>query len=185
LRSVQDGTVETLGRNLTGASMGELVEVRREIGFIFQMHNLFDSLSAYENVKMAMQLGGMPFSEMRERGIAILERLGLRHRIDYKPKALSGGQRQRVAVARALVNRPQLVLADEPTAALDKGASKTVVMLLKELAIEHAATIIVVTHDRRILEFSDRVVTMVDGRIVSYLASHNSGPQHGLLSSEI
>ncbi len=179
LRSVQDGTVETLGRNLTGASMRELVDVRRKIGFIFQMHNLFESLSAYENVKMAMQLGDLPFSEMRERGVAILERLGLGHRIDYKPKALSGGQRQRVAVARALVNRPQLVLADEPTAALDKDASKIVVTLLKELATDHDATIMVVTHDRRIVEFADRVVNMVDGRIISDTALGDSAPEDG------
>jgi putative ABC transport system ATP-binding protein len=179
LRSVQDGTVETLGRNLTGASMRELVDVRRKIGFIFQMHNLFDSLSAYENVKMAMQLDDVPFSDMRERGVAILERLELGHRIDYKPKALSGGQRQRVAVARALVNRPKLVLADEPTAALDKDASKIVVTLLRELATEHEATIIVVTHDRRILEFADRVVNMVDGRIISEVTLRDSVPQDG------
>ena len=81
--------------------------MRRNIGFIFQMHNLFDSLTAFENVKMAMQLGGCPHAEMRRRGTEILERLGLGHRIDHKPKALSGGQRQRVAVARALVNRPE------------------------------------------------------------------------------
>jgi putative ABC transport system ATP-binding protein len=131
------------------------------------MHNLFEALSAYENVQMAMQLGGCPRGEMRERGTAILTRLGLGHRIDYKPKALSGGQRQRVAIARAIVNRPRLILADEPTAALDKEASATVVRFLKELVIEDECTIIMVTHDNRILEFADRIVNMVDGRIVS------------------
>jgi putative ABC transport system ATP-binding protein len=167
LRSLQEGVIEVLGRNLVGLTGAELVETRRNIGFIFQMHNLFDSLSAYENVKMAMQLGGCPARAMRERGTAILARLGLGHRIDYRPKALSGGQRQRVAIARALVNRPKLVLADEPTAALDKESSRIVVELLKELAVEERCTIIMVTHDHRILELADRIVNMVDGRIVS------------------
>jgi putative ABC transport system ATP-binding protein len=167
LRAVQEGSVEVLGQNLAGLPLRELIAVRRNIGFIFQMHNLFDSLTAYENVKMAMQLGNCPPGEMRQRGSAILERLGLGHRIDYKPRALSGGQRQRVAVARALVNRPKLILADEPTAALDKEASRTVVSFLKELAGDYGATIMMVTHDNRILEFADRIVNMVDGNIVS------------------
>jgi putative ABC transport system ATP-binding protein len=167
LRSVQEGTIEVVGRNLSGLPMHDLIAVRRNIGFIFQLHNLFDSLSAYENVKMAMNLGGCPPGEMRQRGTEILERLGLGHRIDYKPRGLSGGQRQRVAVARALVNRPKLILADEPTAALDKEASRNVVALLKELAIQERATIMMVTHDNRILEYADRIINMVDGTIVS------------------
>src|SRR5436190_19366516 len=117
LRSLQEGTIEILGQGLGGAPDPVLVEMRRNVGFIFQMHNLFEALSAYENVQLAMQLGECPKDEMRERGTAILTRLGLGHRIDYKPKALSGGQRQRVAIARAVVNRPRLILADEPTAA--------------------------------------------------------------------
>src|SRR5262249_22567924 len=128
---------------------------------------LFDSLSAYENVKMALHLGDCPSGEMRQRGVAILERLGLGHRVDYKPGSLSGGQRQRVAVARALVNRPKLVLADEPTASLDKDSSATVVNLLKELTVNEGCTVIMVTHDNRILELADRIVNMVDGRIIS------------------
>jgi len=167
LRSLQEGTIEILGHGLAGVPESALFEMRRNIGFIFQMHNLFEPLSAFENVQMAMQLGGCPKDEMRERGTAILTRLGLGHRVDYKPKALSGGQRQRVAIARAIVNRPKLILADEPTAALDKEASHTVVHFLKELAIEDQCAIIMVTHDNRILEFADRIVNMVDGRIVS------------------
>src|SRR5262249_8380016 len=145
----------------------DLIAVRRNIGFIFQMHNLFDSLSAFENVKMAMHLGGCPAPEMRRRGTEILERLGLGHRIDHKPRALSGGQRQRVAVARALVNRPKLILADEPTAALDKDSGRIVVNLLKELTTREGSTVIMVTHDIRILELADRIVNMVDGTIKS------------------
>ena len=167
LRSVQEGTIQILDRDLTGLARQELVDVRRNVGFIFQAHNLFDSLSAYENVKMALQLGDCPSGEMRQRGVAMLERLGLGHRVDYKPRSLSGGQRQRVAVARALVNRPKLVLADEPTASLDKDSSTTVVNLLKELTVSEGCTVIMVTHDNRILELADRIVNMVDGRIIS------------------
>jgi putative ABC transport system ATP-binding protein len=167
LRSVQEGTIQILDRDLTGLMRQELVDMRRHLGFIFQAHNLFDSLSAYENVKMALQLGDCPAGEMRARGVAMLERLGLGHRVDYKPKSLSGGQRQRVAVARALVNRPNLVLADEPTASLDKESSATVVNLLKELTVKEGCTVIMVTHDNRILELADRIVNMVDGRIIS------------------
>ena len=167
LRSVQEGSIHLFGRELLGLGDGDLVEVRRDIGFIFQMHNLFESLSAFENVKMGMQLSGVPAGDMRARGTAILERLGLGHRIDYKPGALSGGQRQRVAIARALVNRPKIVLADEPTAALDKDSSREVITLLKELAREEGSAILMVTHDARILEAADRIVNMVDGRIAS------------------
>src|SRR5206468_2524313 len=137
-------------------------------GFIFQMHNLFESLTAYENVKMAAQLAVERSSGVaRERIVGMLERLGLGHRIDHKPHALSGGQRQRVAIARALANGPKLVLADEPTAALDKDASHTVVRLFKEMTVENGSAILMVTHDHRIIELADRLVNMVDGRIVS------------------
>lgn len=167
LRSVQEGSIRLFGRELRGLGDADLIGIRRNIGFIFQMHNLFESLSAYENVKMGMQLAGVPATHMRSRGSAILERLGLGHRIDYKPGALSGGQRQRVAISRALINRPRIVLADEPTAALDKDSSAEVIRLLKELAAEEGSAIVMVTHDSRILESADRIVNMVDGRIAS------------------
>jgi putative ABC transport system ATP-binding protein len=174
LRSVQEGRIEVLGRDLSRLSRHDLVAVRREIGFVFQMHNLFDALTAYENVKMAMQLGHEPPAQMRRRGIAILERLGLGHRVDYKPRLLSGGERQRVAIARALVNGPRLVLADEPTAALDRDSARTVIELLKETTVEHNAAVIMVTHDYRIIESADRLVHMVDGRIVSDVVLHDA-----------
>ncbi len=168
LRSLQQGRLEVLGRDLSRLGASDLVRVRREIGFIFQMHNLFEALSAYENVKMALQLsGGLSAAEMRSRGVAMLERLGLGHRINHKPRSLSGGQRQRVAIARALANRPKLVLADEPTAALDPDSTRNVVRLFKELTVEDGAAILMVTHDHRIIELADRLVHMVDGRIVS------------------
>src|SRR5215469_5184724 len=174
LRSVQQGTIEVLGHSLSDLSAGELVTMRRNVGFIFQMHNLFDALSAYENVKMAMQLGNCPASEMRQRGSAILDRLGLGNRVDYKPRSLSGGQRQRVAIARALVNRPRLVLADEPTAALDRDSARAVVDFLKETTVEHGSAVLMVTHDHRIIEKADRLVHMVDGRIVSDVVLHDA-----------
>jgi putative ABC transport system ATP-binding protein len=168
LRSLQQGRIDVLGHDLAQLDPAALVRVRRNIGFIFQMHNLFDALSAFENVKMALQLvGRQSAAEMRARGVAMLDRLGLGHRIDHKPRALSGGQRQRVAIARALANRPKLVLADEPTAALDPDATRNVVRLFKELTVEDGTAILMVTHDHRIIELADRLVHMVDGRIVS------------------
>jgi len=174
LRSVQEGKIEVLGHDLSRLGRGQLVVTRRDVGFIFQMHNLFDALSAYENVMMAMQLGDWRSANMRQRGTEILDRLGLGHRIDHKPRALSGGERQRVAIARALVNRPNLVLADEPTAALDRESAGKVVDLLKESTIEQGSTVLLVTHDHRIIEKADRLVHMVDGRIASDVVLHDA-----------
>jgi putative ABC transport system ATP-binding protein len=165
LRSVQHGKVEVLGGDLSALDRSGLVAVRRNIGFIFPMHNLFDALSAYENVKMAAQLRGDRRRETRRRVHAILERLGLGKRIKHRPRSLSTGECQRVAIARALVNRPRLVLADEPTAALDRVSTGHVIALFKEMA-ENGSTILMVTHDQRISERADRVVQMEDGRIV-------------------
>ncbi len=170
LRSVQAGEIHALGRELSKLTPRELVEVRRGIGFIFQAHNLFDSLTARENVNMAIELTLSDAGERDRRAKEILERVGLGHRTEHKPQALSGGQRQRVAVARALVNRPKLVLADEPTAALDKESGRDVVNLLQNLATEERATILLVTHDPRILDVADRIINLVDGRIVSDVA---------------
>ena len=167
LRSVQFGDIEVFGRNLSGLGQRDLVAARRQIGFIFQNHNLFRSLSALENVKMAMLLGDCPPAKMRQHGLDMLEQLGLGHRVDHKPKALSAGQCQRVAVARALVNRPKLILADEPTAALDKESSRIVIRLLKELTSQEGCTVVMVTHDNRILDLADRIVNIVDGAIQS------------------
>jgi putative ABC transport system ATP-binding protein len=167
LRSVQEGSVLVLGRELSGLGKKGLMEVRRGIGFIFQAHNLFEGLTAYQNVQLALELHAR---SRRDAGASItdmLTRLGLGHRVHYKPRALSGGQRQRVAIARALVNHPRLILADEPTAALDKESGRDVVNLLQQLAREEGCTIILVTHDNRILDVGDRIVNMVDGHITS------------------
>mgnify|MGYP003587131544 CR=1 FL=1 len=167
LRSVQEGELTTLGRPLHGLHGAELVAVRRDIGFIFQGHNLFESLTARENVNLALELTCDDRAERDRRSAAILTRLGLGERLEHKPHALSGGQKQRVAVARALVNRPRLVLADEPTAALDQESGRLVVDLLKSLAHDVGATILIVTHDARILDVADRIVNMVDGSVAS------------------
>jgi putative ABC transport system ATP-binding protein len=174
LRSVQAGEIDVLGRNLARLSPKGLVEVRRDIGFIFQMHNLFDALSAYENVKMAMQLGHDSPQTMRQRGVEMLDRLGLGHRIDHKPRELSGGERQRVAIARALINRPRLVLADEPTAALDRESTRKVVDLLKATTTKQNAAVLMVTHDYRVVDCADRLVHMVDGHIASDVVLHDA-----------
>jgi putative ABC transport system ATP-binding protein len=168
LRRLQDGSISLLGSELYGASEEELVVHRRQLGFIFQAHNLHDSLTAMQNVRMGVEVHGPAAMEQWEPAAAqILTTLGLGDRLHYIPSRLSGGQKQRVAVARALVGNPELVLADEPTAALDKDSGMQVVRLLKRLGEERGTTTLMVTHDNRILDMSDRIVSMEDGRIVS------------------
>ena len=167
LRSVQDGSLKILGTELKGLSADRIVELRKEIGFIFQAHNLFESLTAFQNVKMATELVGMKTSEAKPKIEAALTRLGLGERIHYKPKSLSGGQKQRVAIARGIIHQPKLILADEPTAALDAKSGREVVTIFQELARDHGCTILIVTHDNRILDVADRIVNMVDGHISS------------------
>jgi putative ABC transport system ATP-binding protein len=167
LRTVQEGSLEVLGHDMGRLSTAELVGVRRSIGFIFQAHNLFSSLSAYQNVCMSLQLHDIPARDKHERAVAMLTSLGLGQRVYYQPSSLSGGQRQRVAIARALANRPKLILADEPTAALDAVSGREVIELMQKLVQEERATIMIVTHDNRILDAADRIVNMVDGRIIS------------------
>lgn len=167
LRQVQEGSVRVLGRELQGLGPRELVQVRRDFGIIFQLHNLFDSLTAIQNVRLALELDPPAGSRLDDLASEALARLGLEHRIHYKPDQLSGGQRQRVAVARALVRRPRIVLADEPTAALDQQSGRIVADALRELAKKQGSAILIVTHDDRILDIADRVLKMVDGRLVS------------------
>jgi putative ABC transport system ATP-binding protein len=167
LRTVQDGSLQVLGQELRGAPPPQRIRTRRDLGFIFQAHNLFGSLSAKQNVRMALELFGGPTSVMDERAENLLKRLGLGHRMNYKPDSLSGGQKQRVAIARGIAHRPKIILADEPTAALDEASGREVVTLFQELAREEKVTILMVTHDNRILDVADRIVNMVDGRIRS------------------
>ncbi|MEL6815201.1 MAG: DevA family ABC transporter ATP-binding protein [Cyanobacteria bacterium J06598_3] len=166
LRSAQSGSLVVLGKELCGISKEGLVKARRNNGYIFQAHNLHGSLTALGNVQMGLEVQGLFDKKTRhQRATEMLEHVGLGDRIDYLPANLSGGQKQRVAIARALVSRPKIVLADEPTAALDKKSGRDVVNLMHDLAREQKCTILLVTHDNRILDIADRIVYMEDGRL--------------------
>lgn len=167
LRGVQNGSVTVLDQELCHASETRLVALRRRLGFIFQAHNLHESLTATQNVMMGLAVHGKG-NAAKQRAAAkhMLGLVGLADRCDYLPGNLSGGQKQRVAVARALVSNPDIILADEPTAALDKDSGHTVVRMLKEMGEIRGTTTIMVTHDPRILEMADRIITLEDGRIV-------------------
>lgn len=168
LRDIQDGSVYLLDRELNGATEGELVALRRRLGFIFQAHNLHESLTATQNVRMGLEVHGKGNASLqRAASHHMLDLLGLADRRYYLPGNLSGGQKQRVAVARALVANPQIVLADEPTAALDKESGHTVVEMLKTLGQVRGTTTVMVTHDPRILELADRIIKLEDGSVVS------------------
>jgi putative ABC transport system ATP-binding protein len=167
LRKIQSGEVELLGERLENASETRLVFLRRQLGFMFQAHNLHPALTAIQNVRMGLELqGGHAMSDWRQKASHILTSLGLAERMDYLPQKLSGGQKQRVAIARALVGNPQIVFADEPTAALDGETAIKVVQILKLLAKTRGTTSLVVTHDQRVIELADRVITLDAGRIV-------------------
>lgn len=164
LRSVQEGSLKFLGEELIGVSQNKLVQMRRKIGYIFQAHNLLGFLTAKQNVQMAVELNdNISQTEAVAKSKAMLGSVGLEERVDYYPDNLSGGQKQRIAIARALVNRPPLVLADEPTAALDKQSGRDVVEIMQSLAKNQGTTILLVTHDNRILDIADRIVEMEDG----------------------
>ncbi|WP_208347499.1 ATP-binding cassette domain-containing protein [Pseudaestuariivita rosea] len=168
LRDVQEGSVRLLGEELNGASGAQVVALRKRIGFIFQAHNLHGSLTATQNVMMALQVHGSGDTAAQRRAAHhMLGLVGLADRVNYLPQNLSGGQKQRVAVARALVSNPEVVFADEPTAALDKESGMTVVDMLKDLGRLRGTTTVMVTHDNRILDRADRIVTLEDGRVVS------------------
>ena len=166
LRAVQDGSLNILGYELSNASYDQMVLARRNIGYIFQAHNLLNFLTVYQNVEIALELQAFTPSEADDRIRSILTAVGLGHRLDAYPSDLSGGQKQRVAIARALVSQPQIILADEPTAALDKASGRDVVEIMENLAREQGCTILLVTHDNRILDLADRIIYMEDGYLV-------------------
>lgn len=167
LRDVQDGSVHLLGHELHGADGALLTRLRRRLGFIFQAHNLHESLTARQNVIMGLEVHGrLSAAKAEEAASHMLRLVGLGDRLDYLPGNLSGGQKQRVAVARALVGNPDVIFADEPTAALDRESGANVVAMLKRLGRERGTTTVMVTHDNRILDQADRIITLEDGRIV-------------------
>ena len=172
LRATQKGSVRILGEELRGAKAKTLESVRRKIGFIFQQHNLLNALTAVQNVELGLRVsGGIGRAELRRRSEKMLEAVGLADRMNYKPQQLSGGQRQRVAIARALVSEPEMLLADEPTASLDKQSGREVVDRMKTLARQQGTTILLVTHDNRILDIADRIIHLEDGRLSTFTDS--------------
>jgi putative ABC transport system ATP-binding protein len=169
LRSLQSGSIRVLDTELAGLGSAGQREVRRRIGFIFQDHNLFDALTAFQTLCLAMEVSGSRprYKEARRRAAALLSLLGIEAYLDAKPRQMSTGQKQRVAIARALINEPPIIIADEPTAALDAETAGLVIGLLKELVEIGGASILMVTHDNRIFSAADRVMNMVDGRIAA------------------
>jgi len=175
LRSVQDGSLRTAEIELRGAKEDVLVAVRRHTGYIFQAHNLLPFMTARQNVQMSVELHeNVSADEANARSAAALEAVGLGQHTHYYPDKLSGGQKQRVAIARALVNRPKLILADEPTAALDSHTGREVVNLMQKMAREQNCTILLVTHDNRILDIADRIVHLEDGKLQKEAALQES-----------
>jgi putative ABC transport system ATP-binding protein len=166
LRSSQSGSLKVLNQELVGAKKNQLIKVRRNIGYIFQAHNLLKALTARQNVQMSLELHhGFSSHQAKEKSVAMLEAVGLGERVNYYPENLSGGQKQRVAIARALVSHPKIVLADEPTAALDSKSGRDVVEIMQKLAKDQGCTIFIVTHDNRILDIADRIITLEDGHL--------------------
>jgi len=161
------GSVKVAGREVVGLPESELPRVRLEnFGFIFQGFNLFPALTARENVEIALDLKRVPKRHATRRAGELLEAVGLGEKAERHPADLSGGEKQRVAIARALAGDPPVVLADEPTAALDSSSGQTVMTILSRLAHERARAVVVVTHDPRVLGYADRVARIADGRIV-------------------
>jgi putative ABC transport system ATP-binding protein len=161
------GVVRILGREVSNLDERDLPHVRLEhVGFVFQGFNLFPALTASQNIELVLHLKGRSRHEGRHRAAALLDQVGLATKRDVLPADLSGGQKQRVAIARALASEPSIILADEPTAALDLHSGLSVIRLLRDLAHQRGRAVVLVTHDGRILEFADRIVRIEDGRIV-------------------
>jgi len=167
------GEVWVAGQRIDTLSKGELALLRlKQIGFVFQAYNLIPVLSARENVEFVMQVQGVPADERRKQSLAILAEVGLHGLQDRRPAKMSGGQQQRVAVARAIVSRPALVLADEPTANLDSVTSDELMELFVELNKNHGTTFVIATHDQRVMGYAKRLIRMLDGRIVDDIRQH-------------
>ncbi len=162
-----EGRLELLGQEVSSLPDSELPRLRREaIGFVFQGFNLFPTLTAIENVALALDVRGVRGAVARPKAEALLVEVGMGDKLGSFPADLSGGQKQRVAIARALVGDPPILLADEPTAALDWTSGKTVIELLQRLSRVHQRAVVMVTHDPRVLSFGDRIIHLEDGRIV-------------------
>ncbi|AIW22672.1 lipoprotein-releasing ABC transporter ATP-binding protein LolD [Vibrio coralliilyticus] len=164
------GEVDFLGQNLSALPPNEQAVLRnKHLGFVYQFHHLLSDFTAIENVSMPLLIGGTKVSIARTEAKALLEKVGLGHRMDHRPAELSGGERQRVAIARALVSKPDLVLADEPTGNLDHTTALKVYDLMRELSIESNIAFLVVTHDDELAVKMDRQMYMRDGLLVNRL----------------
>lgn len=160
------GKVYLLGEDVTNMSRAKLTKFRQQnIGFIFQNFNLFPALTAIENVEIALNIQGVRGKVAQEKSQILLEQVGLENQANQKPGDLSGGQKQRVAIARALAGNPQLLMADEPTAALDSRSGHAVIELLRSLAKQQGCTVLMVTHDPRIVDVADRITYLEDGML--------------------
>ena len=169
------GEIYVAGKRIDNLSKGDLADLRlRQIGFVFQAFNLIPVLTARENVEFVMQVQGVAAADRGEQSLAILEEVGLKGLGDRRPSEMSGGQQQRVAVARAIVSKPALVLADEPTANLDSKTSDGLMELFSELNERHSTTFIIATHDQRVMSYAKRLVKMLDGRIVDDVKQHTN-----------
>lgn len=167
LTKPEEGSVMVSGAEISSYSENELCLFRRKsMGFIFQSYNLLPNLTALENVELPLIFAGEGVKKRREKAIEILERVGLEGRIDHRPNELSGGQQQRVSIARALVNQPGIILADEPTGNLDSKTEQEIMNLMKQMNKENGTTFIIVTHEQEVAEQSDRVIYLQDGRVV-------------------
>lgn len=174
LRSVQQGSLKVFGQEIFGASDIQLMNIRRNIGYIFQSHNLLNFLTARQNVQMSVELHQeFSSSQAIAKSEAVIKSVGLEEWSNYYPEKLSGGQKQRVAIARALVCHPKLVLADEPTAALDSKSGRKIMELMQQLVKEQGCSVLMVTHDNRILDIADRIIHMEDGQLNRENASKN------------
>jgi len=172
------GKLNIKGLGLQDATETELtIHRRHNVGFIFQSFNLLPTMSALENVALPLMLSGVPLKERLATAADLLKRVGLEHRLDHRPTEMSGGEQQRAAIARALVNNPQLILADEPTGNLDSGTGNEVMQLLRNLNVESGVTLIVVTHDPEIAAYADRVIYLRDGGIEKIEGTKNT-PSH-------
>ncbi len=179
LRSAQSGSVRVLGQELCNAKPRTLEHVRQQIGFIFQQHNLLAALTAQQNVELGLRVNGtLTRDGVRRRAREMLEAVGLGEHTNKRPEHLSGGQRQRVAIARALANEPSMLLADEPTASLDSESGREVVDRMQALARKQGTTILLVTHDNRILDIADRLVHLEDGHMQTFTNAVISNTQH-------
>jgi len=177
LDSPDQGSVWLAGRNLAKLSALELAEVRRlQVGFIFQAYYLLPELDALENVCLPARMARLPAPVAAARGRELLERVGLKDRMEHKPYELSGGEQQRVAIARSLINNPQLVLADEPTGNLDSHTGGEIIDLLISLRNEQQTTLVMATHDARLAARAPRTITLVDGQVASVEQAENPAP---------